>query len=282
MDFTAIRRRVILAMFSDDVLRARFVLKGGNALELVHHVMTRGSVDVDLSISGEFPDLADIRERTFRALRSEFDAVGYMVFDESFIVVPPGLSDDQTPWWGGYRVEFKLIEGELADSLGRNLEKMRIQARTIDPQHARTFRVDISKYEWCQGKVTAQLDGRTIYVYTEEMCVIEKLRAICQQMPEYAKTNRTPRARDFYDVYATITRRGIELPLPENLELFRHIFEAKRVPLALLAKIAEAREFHRPDWDAVRDSVTGLVFDFDVYFDFVLDEVSRLKALWVE
>lgn len=98
-------------------------------------------------------------------------------------------------------------------------------------------------------------------------------------MPDYGRTNPTPRARDFYDIYAIVTRRAVDLSLPENLELFRHIFGAKRVPLALLARISESREFHRPDWDAVRDSVQGVVFEFDIYFDFVLDQVSRLEAL---
>ena len=282
MDFAEIRRRVIIAMFSDDALLDRLVLKGGNALELVHRVLTRGSIDVDLSIEDEFRDLRDTRERIFKALRREFETAGYVVFDESFVVVPPAIADDSTPWWGGYYVEFKLIEKDLADSLGRNLEKMRIQAQTFDPQHGRKFRVDISKHEYCTGKVLAKLDGRTIYVYTEEMCAVEKLRAICQQMPEYGRTNRTPRARDFYDVYATVTRKAIDLSLPENLDLFRHIFEAKRVPLALLVRIADTREFHRPDWDAVKDTVQGQVLDFDTYFEFVLDEVAKLKALWEE
>ena len=114
------------------------------------------------------------------------------------------------------------------------------------------------------------------------MCVIEKLRALCQQMPEYERAHPTPRARDFYDIYATVTRKGLDLSLPENIELVRHIFNAKRAPLGLLAKLAETREFHRPDWDAVRNAVVGEVFDFDIYFDFVLEEVSKLKALWEE
>jgi len=282
LDFTEIRRRVIIAMFSDEVLLARLALKGGNALELVHRVLTRGSVDVDLSIEGEFRDVDDTRERIFRALRREFEAVGRVVFDEFFVIVPPGLTEDSTPWWGGYYAEFKLIEKDLADSLGGDLERMRIQAQTFDPRHGRKFRVDISKHEYCTGKVAAKLDGRTIYVYTEEMCAVEKLRAICQQMSAYGRTNPTPRARDFYDVYATVTRRGLDLSLPENLALFRHIFEAKRVPLVLLARIGETREFHRPDWDAVRDTVAGEVFDFDIYFDFVLDEVAKLETLWEE
>jgi len=282
LDFTEIRRRVIVAMFSDDELTKRIVLKGGNALELVHRVLTRGSVDVDLSIADDFTDLADTRVRIFRALRREFGAAGYVLFDENFVVVPPTRIQDSTPWWGGYYAEFKLIENSLVESLGGDLEKMRIQAQTFDLQHGRRFRVEISKHEYCEGKVLAELDGRTIYVYTEEMCVIEKLRAVCQQMPEYGRTNPTPRARDFYDVYSTVTGRGLDLTLPENLELFRHIFEAKRVALALLSRIGDTREFHRPDWDAVKDTVAGQVFDFDVYFDFVVEAVSKLDALWEE
>ena len=280
MDFAEIRKLVIVAMFSDESLLNQLVLKGGNALELVHHVLTRGSRDVDLSIEDEFTDLADTRQRVFRALKKEFGKAGYIVFDESFESVPAGIIDDSTPWWGGYRVEFKLIEGTQAGALGHNLERMRIQAKTVDLRHARTFRVDISKHEFCHGKVSAKVDGRMIFVYTEEMCVIEKFRAICQQMPEYERTNPTPRARDFYDICTTVMKRGIDLGLPENLELFHHIFRAKRVPLELLSRIAGTREFHGPDWSAVKDTVVGAVLDFDFYFDFVVEEASKLESLW--
>src|SRR5258706_4777888 len=97
-------------MFSDEALLDRLVLKGGNALELVHHVVSRGSVDVDLSIADEFTDLNDTAERIYRALREEFAKAGYVVFDETFQPVPKGLAVDPTPWWGGYFVGFKVIE----------------------------------------------------------------------------------------------------------------------------------------------------------------------------
>ena len=282
MQFTEIRRRVIVAMFSDETLLERLVLKGGNALELVHEVLFRGSVDVDLSIADEFTDLEDTAQRIYSALKSEFAKAGYIVFDETFQVVPKGLIDDLTPWWGGYYVEFKLIEQVRADALGNDPQRMRIQSEAVDAQQGRKFRVEISKHEYCEGKISAKIDGHTIYVYTEEMCVIEKFRAICQQMPEYGRTHPTPRARDFYDIYTTVTRRGLDLTLPENLELFRHIFAAKRVALGLLPRIADVRDFHEPDWEAVRAAVVGEVFDFSVYFDFVVEVASGLHALWNE
>lgn len=280
MDFAEIRCAVIAALFSDDQLYERLVLKGGNALELIHRVLTRGSTDIDLSIQDEFANLEDVKARIFNALEREFGSHGYLVFDKRFEVVPPESIVDATPWWGGYTVEFKLIDVGLADRLMRNLERMRIQAQTIDAVQGRVFRVEISKREYCGGKVQAEVDGQAIYVYTEEMCVVEKLRAICQQMPAYGRKHPTPRARDFYDIYTTITLRGIDLSLPDNTDLFRQIFHAKRVPLLLLASMDETREFHRPDWAAIKDTVKGEVFDFDFYFDFVLEEVARLQALW--
>lgn len=280
MDQSGIRRHVVRALFSDAMLLERLVLKGGNALELVHRVITRGSTDIDLSMAGDFHDLLDTERRIVAALRGEFEAEGFLVFDESFKAVPPGLGLDPRPWWGGYVIEFKLIENARVAELAADLERMRIQARTIDVRQGRKFRIEISKHEYCAGKVSAQFDGRTIYVYTEEMCAIEKLRAVCQQMPAYGRVHQTARARDFYDIYATLTRRAIDLALPENLDLFRAIFAAKKVPLSLLPRIAETREFHRPDWDAVRATVAGEVLAFDFYFDFVIGEVSRLETLW--
>jgi hypothetical protein len=115
------------------------------------------------------------------------------------------------------------------------------------------------------------------------MIVLEKLRAICQQMPEYAQRTRpNARARDFYDIWCTLAATGLNLSAPQNTDLLRHIFAAKEVPLRLLAGIGEQREFHRPDWPAVVASVAGNVEEFDFYFDFVVEKVWALKPLWVE
>lgn len=84
MDLKEIRRIVIIALFSDDELMEQFVLKGGNALDLIHRIGTRSSVDVDISMPGDFTDLEDARRRIFRALRERFDAAGFVVFDETF------------------------------------------------------------------------------------------------------------------------------------------------------------------------------------------------------
>jgi hypothetical protein len=68
----------------------------------------------------------------------------------------------------------------------------------------------------------------------------------------------------------------------KNLELLRLVFEAKRVPLELIGKIKDFRDFHRPDYKSVMDTVKpGVALQgFDFYFDFVLQQVDKLlKAL---
>jgi hypothetical protein len=72
------------------------------------------------------------------------------------------------------------------------------------------------------------------------------------------------------------------LATAESIELAKHIFAAKKVPLALLGKVSDQREIHRPDWPAVVAGVAGSLNDFDFYFDFVIDQIAALKTLWVE
>lgn len=49
-----IKRLVVIAMFSDDELMERFVLKGGNAIDLAYQLGWRASVDIDLSMADDF------------------------------------------------------------------------------------------------------------------------------------------------------------------------------------------------------------------------------------
>src|SRR4029077_10660432 len=141
----------------------------------------------------------------------------------------------------------------------------------------------ISKYEFCVGKRETELDDYTISVYTPEMLAIEKLRAICQQMPDYhQRSHPTPRARDFYDIHSVITGANLDLRTSANLQLTRDIFAAKTVPLILLSKISEHREFHKQDWPAVEVTVSGKLEEFDFYFDFIIDQCGLLESLWKE
>jgi predicted nucleotidyltransferase component of viral defense system len=278
-----IRRRILIAMFSDDELMNTLVLKGGNALALVHKIGNRASFDMDFSMQTAFSDTNDAKERIFKVLRREFESVGYTVFDEEFSIKPSHPRANQPKWWGGYLVEFKLIERTLFEELRHDLGALRRQSEVLGPLQKRKYGIDISKYEFCEGKVHREVDDYTVYVYSLEMIAVEKLRAICQQMPQYVLA-RTPtaRARDFYDVYQIVKGQGVDLTTKENLTLLGAIFAAKEVPLDLLGEMQKHRDFHVLDWPSVEASISGPRGTFDDYFDFVVQLASTLQTLGIK
>lgn len=279
MTLEEIRKLVIIALFSDDELMEMLVVKGGNALDLIYNVSARTSVDVDVSMSGDFPDFEDAKKRIFRALRERFDAAGYVVFDEKFDRRPSVVGPKRNPRWGGYQVIFKIIPRALHAQHQHDLDSLRRNASVIGPGHLRNFTIDISKFEYCEPKEEHELDSFTVYAYTLPMIALEKLRAICQQMDEYQqRSNPRARARDFYDIYTAVTSGNLDLTTAENLELLRNIFEAKEVPLELLLKIETTHSYHIVDWPAVELAVSEPLQSFDFYFDFVVGLVNQLKA----
>ena len=266
-------------MFSDDVLYDQLVLKGGNAISLVYEIGKRSSLDVDFSIEGEFADLEDVQQRIQRALNDRFGQAGFIVFDFKFGLRPLTGGEDH-PRWGGYRVEFKLIEKTHYNRLTGLVESLRRNSLVIGPSQQRIFSIDISKHEYCSGKTEKEIDRFTIFVYSPEMIAVEKLRAICQQMPEYPlRVHKYPRARDFYDIWLLIEHAKIDFGAAEVEELVRSIFSTKEVGVELIAKISQYREFHQQDWPSVQDSVMGPTESFDFYFDRVIRETQRIKIL---
>lgn len=282
MDLAEIRRLVIIALFADDKLMEKFVLKGGNALNLIHSIGTRSSVDIDVSIPDDFDDVEDAKNRIFASLKDRFDSAGLIVFDEKFSPKPSKVRPKQSPRWGGYLVEFKLTTRQHFDQNKNDLATLQRSALLIGQEQRRIFKIDISKFEFCEPKQETELDSYTIYVYTLPMIAIEKLRAICQQMPEYPhRPYSKARARDFYDIYTIVQTGNLDLTTPENVELLKNIFEAKDVSLSLLSKVEGTRGFHAVDWPAVQQSATGRLEAFDFYFDFVVALIDRLKVLGV-
>ena len=69
-----IKRLAIIALFSDDELVDRLVLKGGNALSFAYGLNNRVSADIDLSMSSAFTpqELVDVRSRIEYRLKQTF------------------------------------------------------------------------------------------------------------------------------------------------------------------------------------------------------------------
>ncbi len=155
---------------------------------------------------------------------------------------------------------------------------MRREAALTGAGQERTFKVEISKYEYCGDTVRIELDDIPVELYSPAMLVFEKLRAICQQMPNYRdRANPTPRPRDFYDIETVMGRLKPDLFSAENLARLGEVFRAKEVPLELLDLIPDTREFHEGDWDRVRQSVSEKVKPVAYYFEFTASLAGRLR-----
>ena len=285
-DLYWLRRQFIVALAADPELYESLVLKGGNALNLLHGVGERSSLDLDYSLEEDLGDREAFGQRLEAALVVHLRGKGIHVFDWRFTSRPKSPGPDFDPSWGGYNGEFKVIEVADFERFGGDLTKARQQAWGIAPGGgaARTFRIELSKFEHCAGARATSVEGHAVRVYTLSMIAVEKLRSLCQQMNEYTK-QRTPssRARDFYDIHAIVTEGGVNLAAETNRNLLRAVFEVKAVPLRLLALLEAYREVHRVRWSAVRDTIPAdRVQEFDFYFDFVLRQVARLEPLWVE
>lgn len=215
------------------------------------------------------------------ALADRFGAAGFELFDYTFGQRPATMSAD--PKWGGYRIQFKIIERSKHGELSDDIEAVRRNATVIGPAQQRTFTIYVSKWEFCEGKVETELDDFTIFVYTPAMLAVEKIRALCQQMNEYpARGPKTARARDFYDVFVILEESKIDVTTEANNDLVQTIFAAKEVPLGLMGLMDKYREFHRLDWPSVEATVTEGLKSFDFYFDYLLGVIGKLESLWKE
>ena len=105
-------------------------------------------------------------------------------------------------------------------------------------------------------------------------------------MPDYKlRLNPNSRARDFFDIYSITQHFSIDPFATENLDLLRNIFAAKKVPLELIRNIVNQKEFHKPDFISVVDTVKPdtKLQTYDFYFDFVVNLTTKLsQALRIE
>ena len=281
MNLDELKKVFYEALFNDDLLMESLVLKGGSAISSFHDPSaTRTSVDLDFSMPTEFEDLDLVKDRFERCLHDAFEEREIHVYDVKLYEKPKVVSEDLQDFWGGYALEFKIIHESKADL---PVEDKRRQ--TIKIAEKGTFKVDISKYEYIDGaeEMTIGEGVMTIQVYTPEMIVCEKLRAICQQMPEYSPIVRrgrpgTQRARDFYDVRLLAEKFGISLS--DNKDRLRRTFEQKRVPFEFLFEICtdpQVREMHAAGYQSLKDTINGDIEQFDFYFDHVVEMIEKIR-----
>lgn len=267
----------VIAFFRIDSLHGRLALKGGNALELFYPVTSgRGSLDIDFSLRDALGDeeIQQIRQEIERELIDTFRPEDLVVFDVKFDRRPPRDDPAAPEFWGGYKAEFKVLPEAVQTEYRENLDKQRKMAWKCQ--------VDISRMEYIETSSRVLLEGSTVVLYTPAMIVAEKLRAICQQLPDYlqifGKSHTSGRARDFFDIHRILNHTETDVFTVESLAMIRCVFQAKQVPLELLGKIESSRALHAADFPRLRDTVKADISldNFGIYFDAVVDLGGRL------
>jgi len=111
------------------------------------------------------------------------------------------------------------------------------------------------------------------------LLVVEKIRAICQQHPDYAYRLSKNRARDFYDIYELTSHMDDDFPRRCS-DLIENVFKAKGVSLQFLGAFwnDDFIDEQRRGFDQVKDTVSGALQEFDVYVEnlrFFVKEISQ-------
>lgn len=280
------KRLTIIALASDDCLMENLVLKGGNALHYYKSQqgkLSRTSYDIDMSLDEDI-EHNELNERIEKTLKTTFNENGYMVLDYKFMIKPREPYKETQEFWGGYRIEFKLITLEKAGEIGHDVNALIRNALAIGKQNSTKLIVELSRFEYVGKKQPVDMDGFTFYIYTPEMIAFEKVRALCQQIPKYSEIvpnfNRRARARDFYDIYDLCTTFAIDPSENENLDLMLDIFKAKKVPVTFIRDVCnpENLELHANDWKSVEDTL-GLADKKDLKpFSFYVEYFEKMFA----
>ena len=284
-----IRNLVLKAIYLDDILSELMVLKGGSAIAM-HQMTTRESFDLDFSLLElTIEDKNKLEEMFENAISSYFREEGYTIFSFKF-KEKPKVPDSRKPDWGGYHISFKFLTEESYDkviSTGR--EATHLSALSTEFEKfigtKEAVKIELSKKEYVQKFESIEVDDVEIKLYSAEMIIFEKLRAICQQMSEYKERNKkAQRARDFFDIYTVNRRVNIKCVTDEEKkelkELIQNIFEIKNVPLKFLEKIDEHREFHRDNFQSVREALYEHERERLKEYDFYVDETITI-AKWI-
>ena len=279
-----VKRLAITAMISDDILMETFIFKGGSAIDMIYGGNNRASLDLDFSMEKGLSEEEekDIAKKIEETLKDTFMEEGFVAHAIKFDRRPRNMADEVKDFWGGFQIKFKVIPLEKAKEVKFDPQRLAHYSLAVGKRNSTIFKIDISSYEYCAAKALEDFEDYTIQVYTPEMIVFEKLRAICQQNERYdeiVRTNRRPRGRDFYDIYHLMDEFNIDVSTDDNQALIRNIFAAKRVPLEFIKMIEDNREYHRENFDAsLKDTVTRQenLQNFDTYFNFV---VTTFEAL---
>ncbi len=255
----------IIAIYQAPIVASNLRLKGGSAMRLFDNLTSRLSTDVDFSISSDIED----EKAFFGAIKStvgeRFQKSRFDVIDFKWGRKPERRRAGLPAWWGGWQCEFKLVAFEHR---GKPIETKRRNAMVPEGVSSSKIMVEISGHEYCGKRRIKTIKGVRIFGYTRELLVVEKLRAICQQHPEYAYRLSKNRARDFYDIYELTSDADDNFAHRCRSDIEK-VFQAKEVPLSILSALWDNAfiDEQRSGFNEVRDTVSSNIHEFDVYVE---------------
>lgn len=280
-----IRIIALKGIFSKAELENILTLKGGNAMKL-QELTNRESQDLDLSIKESIRLSKEEDGPIFEeGLQHEFEKHGYKVIDFRFEDKPAKRQRTTPPFWGGYAIQFSIIKEEQYNRLSeKQLANVNAFAEPLEGNKKR-IQIDLSFDEFTNERIAKEIDGVTIYLYSPLMIIYEKIRASCQQLPQYELSSTKVRARDLYDIYTILTNiRYIDLYddvlNQENFFIIQNMFKLKDVDVELISKIETIKEQLRNNYlDQVVPQIpkNQEIPEFDYLFSYNMELFQKLS-----
>jgi len=267
MSIDEVITETILALYQSPDLANRLFLKGDSALRIFDHQTSRLSIDADFSLETELDDPDGFFDSIRLCVESRFSSHQQDIIDFKPMRKPKTSSKNRPGWWGGWSCEFKLVDQIHG---AKTLATKRRHALIPDGASSPKITIDISEHEYCGTHRSKTIEGIKIQGYSRELLVLEKLRAICQQHPDYKYRLSKNRSRDFYDIYS-LTADFDDAFVKKCSRHLTNVFATKEVPLDILKAIWNEQfiDEQRRGFEQVKDTVRGTVYDFDVYVEHV-------------
>lgn len=255
----------IIAIYREPEPSVNLFLKGGSAIRIFDNLKSRLSIDIDFSIDEAIDDEDNFFNDMKSKISNRFHELEFETIDFKWIKKPKKRSKGKPDWWGGWAFEFKIVS---FSHRGKSLEAKRRNALVPEGANSSKIIVEISEHEYCKNGRTKDINGVKILGYSRELIVLEKIRAICQQHPDYEYKISTNRARDFYDIHELTV--DVDDDFAQRCSAFiENVFQAKGVPLDILRSLWEDDfiDRQRRGFDQVKDTVQGKVEEFDFYVE---------------
>jgi len=265
MKIDEVIKKTIIAIYSEPKPSVPLFLKGGSAMRLFYGLTSRLSIDVDFSVDKAVEDVSSLFNAMKSKISRRFQELKYEAINFKWTRKPKSKHKDKPDWWGGWSFEFKLVSFDHSD---KSIEIKRRNALIPEGANSSKIIVEISEHEYCKNGRTKVINGVTILGYSRELIVLEKIRAICQQHPEYKFRLSKNRARDFYDIHELT--KNIDDDFVHRCSLhIESVFRAKEVPISFLNSLWEEDfiDKQRRGFDQVKDTVQGKVDDFAFYLE---------------